>query len=666
MNFKTVSALYKKEMLDIFRDKKTIIIMLVVPLLLYPVIFFAAAQISVSIMTEAQQKSYDIALDFDEGRDRIADIINDDTDEYDYSLNIVENISDYKQALEDKKISAYVSADSSNGKTTYTIYYLSSDSDSANAAPMIQDILLEYRNQLRTEKLEDAGFDADSILYPIEVNENDTASSEQSVGYLLGTILPLILVIIIAMSATYPAIDITAGEKERGTLETMLTLPISGKEIFTSKFMAVSTITIFSAFLNILSMGIMTGFMYKSIIAQTQEIKINISSFIPALVVVVFCVIIFAMFISAVTMGICAMAKSFKEAQNYMTPFLLILMIAGYISFIPSIKLTMTTAIIPVLNISLMIKQLLAFEYDIASILLVFLSNIIYAMISTIILSRIYDSESIMFGDSGKELKIFEKRADIKAGGTPGTGDAVIILLICITAMFYISSVFVSKSVLLATALPQCFFAVICLASAFYLKCDIKKTFSVKRPAVKQLAGGIFLGAGMICLNMIFTMLLSLFMKDSLSTMNNSMDIITNGHGFAEILFVVGIIPAVCEEILFRGYFYSSIKNKFKPIHAMIIVSLVFGIYHMNLIQSTVTAVIGMMLVFAVYRTDCIFISMIMHCMNNSFSVISMYFPENPIIKALNEISSPLSIAVVIITGIASSFLGIYLTKSKS
>lgn len=665
MNFKIISSLYKKEILDIFRDKKTIIIMLVVPLLLYPAIFFFAAQISVSIMTEAQEKTYDIVLDFDEGRDKIIEIINDDTDEYEYSLNVVENTDDCETALAEKEINAYVSAEEIDGKTTYNIYYLSSDTDSASVAPMINDILTEYRNLLRIEKIEAEGLNSDTVLYPIEINENDTASSEQSVGYLLGSILPVILVVIIVMSATYPATDITAGEKERGTLETMLTLPITGREIFSSKFMAVATITVFSAFINILSMGIVTGFMYTSLMSSSEEISINISSFIPALLIVVLCVIIFAMFISALTMGICAMAKSFKEAQNYMTPFTLIIMIAGYVSFIPSIKLTTTTAIIPVLNICLMIKQLLSFEYNIMSILLVFISNILYAVIAILILSNMYDSESIMFGDGGKELKIFERRANIKAGGTPGIGDAVIILLVCIISMFYISSAVASKSVVLATALPQIFFAVICFASAFYLKCDIKKTFSINKTSVSKILGGFSFGIAMISLNMVATSVLSLIMSDSLNDMNTSMEMITKGNSFPAMLLLIGFLPAICEEILFRGYLYSSLKGKIKPLTAMIIVSLAFGIYHMNLIQSTVTALIGTMLIFALYRTDCIFIPMIMHCMNNSFSVICMYFPENTVIKSINDISSVSGIIILLLIGIIFSLVGIYLTKNK-
>lgn len=662
MNFKTITALYKKEILDIFRDKKTIIIMLVVPLLLYPAIFFFAAQISVSIINEAQEQSYNIVLDFDEGKEDIEKIMNDETDEYDYSFNITDDVTDCETALADKKIDAYVTLDESSGKPVYNIYYISSVSNSSNVVSMINDILLEYRNNLRNEKLEDAGLDAEAILYPVEIQEKDTASSEQSVGYLLGSILPVILVVIIVMSATYPATDITAGEKERGTLETILTLPVTGQEIFTSKFMAVSTIAIFSAFINILSMGIVTGFMYTSIMSYSTEISINISSFIPALLIVICCVIIFAMFISALTMGICASAKSFKEAQNYMTPFTLVIMIIGYVSFIPSIQLTTTTAIVPVLNICLLIKQLLTFEYNFTSIFLVFISNILYAIIAITLLGKMYNSENIMFGESGREIKLFERRANIKSGGTPGTGDAVVILLISIIFMVYSGAVLSVKiGAIYGVIIPQIFFAVICFASSIYLKCDIKKTFSIKKPPILHILSSFIMGIGMICLNLALTSVLSLFMKDSTQDMSASMDIITNGRGFIEILIIVGFLPAICEEILFRGYLYSSVKDKYKPIYAMIIVSLTFGIYHMNLIQSTVTAIIGMTLVIAVYKTNCLFISMIMHCINNSFSVICMYYPDNKIVSTIENTSSVIGIIILAVIGFALFSAGIFI-----
>lgn len=669
MNFKIISALYKKEILDIFRDKKTIMIMLVVPLLLYPAIMFFAAQISVSIINDAQQKSYDVVLDFEDGRDDIIDIFNDDTDEYDYSFNVVENVTDCPAALAEKSIDAYVTLENNGEKPVYKIYYLSSETDSANVSSMLEDMLLIYRNNLRASAIDGLGYDSEAILYPVDVEYNDTASSEQSVGYLLGAILPVILVVIIVMSATYPATDITAGEKERGTLETLLTLPLKSQEIFTAKFLAVTTIAVFSAMLNIASMGIVAGYMYTSISAMSgiSAEKINISSFIPALAIVIVCVIIFATFVSAVTMGICSMAKSFKEAQNYMTPLTFIIMIVGYISFIPNVELNMSTAIIPVLNICLLIKQLLNFEYNFLLIAIVLISNLLYAFISVMLLGKMYNSENIMFEESSKDIKLFERRADIKAGGCPGRWDAFIILLVAMIGMIYISALALKINVLCAISFPQIFFLVICFGSAWYLKCDIKRTFSIKMPSVRNITGGIVLAAGMLGANLILSGLLSNIMKDSTDSLSSSMDIIDSSTNVIQMILIVGILPAICEEILFRGYLYSSVKDKVKPVYAMLIVSVVFGIYHMNFVQSIVTAVIGMFLVYALYRTDSIFIPMLMHCINNTVSVLTMKYPDNSVSKFIDGIDGIPQTALFIIIDVLLIFAGIMLTgKPKS
>lgn len=665
MNFKITASLYKKELLDIFRDKKTIIIMLVVPLLLYPAIFVFAAQISVSVMNEAQEKSYTIAFDFEESADRIKSVFENDSSEYGYSVNIADNISDCKKALENKDINAYITSEKDDsGKTVYRIYFLSSDSDSANAASVANDMLLEYRNDLRTEILEANGINADSVLEPIKIEQNDTASSEQSVGYMLGSILPVVLAVIIVMSATYPATDITAGEKERGTLETLITLPVSGKEMFASKFLAVSTIAVFSAFINILSMAAATGFLYTSVVTYNSDISIDISSFVPAVIITGICVIVFAMFISAMTMGICSMAKSFKEAQNYMTPFTLIVMLAGYVSFIPSVEFTASTALVPVLNICLLIKQLFTFEYNTALILEVFVSNIAYAAFSIIILSRIYNSENILFEENAKEIKLFERRANIKSGGTPGIGDAVIVLLLSVIFMIYSSAIIAAKLPLIySIIIPQLFFAAVCIAGALYLKCDMKKTLFFRKPDFICIVSAIIIGAGNILINMVLTSVFSLFMNDSTDEMNQSMQLITDGRPFIQLLLIIGILPAVCEEILFRGYLYSSVKNRMKPLSAMIIVSLTFGLYHMNLIQSTVTAILGMILVYSVYSTECIFVSMIIHAMNNSFSVICMSYPDNAVISRINGIQPVQGIIIFALTGALFIFAGFYIIK---
>lgn len=135
--------------------------------------------------------------------------------------------------------------------------------------------------------------------------------------------------------------DATAGEKERGTLETLLTLPVGNDELITGKFFAVSTVAVASAVLNLVSMLLMSIYFYAVIQTEdAQKLHINLTDFIPALLIVLLCTVAFALFISAVTMCVTTFARSFKEANNYATPLMLVVMFASFVTFVPNIEFT--------------------------------------------------------------------------------------------------------------------------------------------------------------------------------------------------------------------------------------------------------------------------------------------------------------------------------------
>jgi len=148
----------------------------------------------------------------------------------------------------------------------------------------------------------------------------------------------------------------------------------------------------------------------------------------------------FSLFISAVTMCVTSFAKSYKEANNYITPLMLVVMITGYIGFIPNVELTRTMAMIPVANICLLIKNMLVFKIDYAAIALVLLSNVAYVVLAVLFLSRIYDSESILFGDGKNGLQLFEKRSNLQKGGVPTVSDVWFVVALTIVLVLYAGS----------------------------------------------------------------------------------------------------------------------------------------------------------------------------------------------------------------------------------
>ena len=254
MNSRVVKSLYKKEMLDVLRDKKTVLMMLVVPLVLYPLVFIAGLTLMTSISTGMSERTYNIALTFDD---------NDELSEYlgeDFDISYVDNPED---ALADEDIYAYIERVDADGVYNYKVYYVSAVTNSSYAVNKIADSLDLLKEHLIEKKLKEEGLNPKEVLNPVQVSYIDMASNEESAGSLLGTILPFMLIVSLMLGTMYPAIDTTAGERERGTLETILTLPVSNHELIMSKFLTVATIGVASAILNIISMCGVGAYMYN-------------------------------------------------------------------------------------------------------------------------------------------------------------------------------------------------------------------------------------------------------------------------------------------------------------------------------------------------------------------------------------------------------------------
>lgn len=260
MNTKIIRTLVKKEMLDVFRDKKTVIMMMVVPVILYPLIFIGAMQVVAFISSSMETQNYRIAVDAGDDDAFLHKLLEQgeaDEEENAYEITIVDaaSVADYEAALNEETIDVYVAGKMQDGRMQYDVYYLNSVTNSDYAAGIVMEAFDELREEMTRQRIEAAGLNVHEILEPIGYEKENMSSSEQSLGSIMGSVLPFMLIISLLMGTMYPAIDTTAGERERGTLETILTLPVTNRQLIVSKFITVAVIGMISALLNILSMG---------------------------------------------------------------------------------------------------------------------------------------------------------------------------------------------------------------------------------------------------------------------------------------------------------------------------------------------------------------------------------------------------------------------------
>ncbi|MDE6212416.1 MAG: ABC transporter permease [Lachnospiraceae bacterium] len=637
MSTKILKTLVKKEMMDVFRDKKTVFIMLVIPIILYPLIFIGALQLMTFISSSMEKNDYKIVVAAeDEGRflRKLEEFRQDgretaEDEEQSYEITIVDSgsITDYESALNEEEIDAYVSGRLQDGKMQYDVYYLSSVNNSSYASGLIIDVFDALREDLSKQMIAEEGLDVQAVFEPIVYARQDIASSEQSIGSIMGSILPFMLVISLLMGTMYPAIDTTAGERERGTLETILTLPVTNRQLIVSKFITVAVIGIASALLNILSMGAITFYMYKMMDMQTDMGSFDLAKFIPAILVCILAVFAFSLFISAVAMCVTSFAKSYKEANNYITPLMLVVMFVGYVGFIPNIELTQTMAMVPVANICLLVKNMLLFKVDYAAIAMVLLSNVAYAVIAILFLSKIYDSEAILFSDGKAGLQLFEKRSNLKKGGVPTVSDVWFVVAVTMLLVLYAGSMLQIKYGLMGVFGTQLILLAVPLFLVIYTKRDVKETYGFAYAKMADYLGSTVLIVGAYLVNLVIAVgLMSLF-PESAGNVETVFEDIMSGNVPA-VFLVIALAPAVCEEMLFRGVIMHSLKVKYRVPSAIAITAALFGLYHMSLVKFIPTGLLGLLLCLVVWKTGSIYPAMLMHFINNAISVFISCYPE--------------------------------------
>lgn len=625
MNKKAIKFLYKKEILDVLRDKKTVIMMLLVPLIVYPLIMLVSMQMMTKITKNLSESTYKFAI---ECLDEDSEFVNFFNKQEKTGLEIVK-VDDYKKALEEEEINAYVTIYYSKeiGKEQFDIHYMSSITNSNYAVDNIETVIKSYADSLTDERLKNAGIEKDYILKPISIEYKDSSSKEQTAGNLLGTLIPFMLVVSLLMGTMYPAIDTTAGEKERGTMETLLTLPVSSKDLIISKFLTVATIGIVSALLNLISMCGVGVYMYKVAQISANGTKVDMTRFIPAIIVGALCVLAFAVFISAITMCVCAFAKSYKEANNYITPLMLVVMFASFVAFIPNIEMDVQMALIPVANICLLIKDLLIFKYNVTIIAIVLVSNVAYGIAAVSFLAKIYNSEDILFGDGSNGFQIFERRSNLKKGGLPTTGDGWLVVAVAIVAIIYFGSMLQLKYGLLGVWLTQFIIVGIPMLTAIYTKKDLIETFRIKRFNPIYLIVSVLMSIGATSIGIVISTVADKIFKSSVDNQAETMEILGN-NSFVISLLVIAVTPAICEELMFRGYIFSSMRSGMKISSAILVSSALFGIYHMSLVKFFTTAILGGIICYVNYKSGSIFTGMLMHFINNALACVVTFYPE--------------------------------------
>ena len=391
-----------KEIKHLFRDTKTIVQTVVVPTFITPLLIGGIFWYVGSIATEETKKTYDISVYSSSGSPLIDEIskserlqINNEASIEAVVEAVTQDNSEIGLVLEDSFLEDLVS----NNSAQLTIY--SKDIDTfSQAQSIVLNIVDDYEDTIRSNRLELLNLD-ENYVNPITINEADLTTEEESAGSIFGAILALFFVMYVITGAMYPAIDLGAGEKERGTMETLISTNISSVDIIIGKMLSVTSSAILTATFSMLGFAIPLVVIFLFYADSVNEYFFALLNAIvnPIALLGVFILIIpLSIFMGAFLLAISVYAKTPKEAGLLLGNVLIVFIIPCYIPLInPGLELDFVGALIPCYNLALITNNLIAGTVDWFLYSVALISTIVYCCIAIYITYIMFDDENVIF-----------------------------------------------------------------------------------------------------------------------------------------------------------------------------------------------------------------------------------------------------------------------------
>ena len=368
----------KKELREMFRDKKSLSMMLVIPIFVPLIVLGMSALFEVQANKDIEEyNKIGFAYELSEEEKNIAKELN---------IEVTEgNENELKTKYENDEIDLYI-----------TNKYILNGNDSdvtTYAKTLMESYFNVYKEYLQSGYLQANNVNPNDVLNIITVEENITEEENMFVSYIRNYAF-VFIIMAITVSATYPATDTTAGERERGTLETLLTFPIKSRDIIVGKFLAVTIASILTGIISLV-LAIISVAIAQNAFSIYEGLNIMFSPISILLSVII--IIAYSFFISGLCIAIASSSKTFKEAQSALTPLTFISLFPGMIAFMIGVTGTPLLSIIPFINYVVVFTDTSAGNVDWLNIALMVISTIIYISIVLTYIIKQYKSEKILF-----------------------------------------------------------------------------------------------------------------------------------------------------------------------------------------------------------------------------------------------------------------------------
>lgn len=490
-----------------------------------------------------------------------------------------------------------------------------------------------------------------SAARPFEIEKQDIAKPQQSNALIWSKILPFVLLVWALTGAFYPAIDLCAGEKERGTLETLLCSPAMRSEIVTGKLLTVMGFSMATSALNLLCMGLTGVLVISNLPVQEVGQKIGLPPPLAPVWLLLALVPVSALF-GALCLAFAAFAKSTKEGQYYLMPLLLVTLPLVMLPMAPNVELNLGNSLIPLTGLMLLLRELLQGNYLAA---LQYAAPVVGVTLLCCLMAvrwavDQFSKESVLFRESERlDVGLWLRHLVRDRGDTPSVAEALSCGILILMIRFFLSvamdqpadtAQFVKQVVVMQLVV----IATPALLMTIMLTRSPAQTLLLRKPALWTIPGAALLAIAIHPLAVLARVVVEQMYPISPQVKEMFQGMLKEAPNLGVFIVLLALLPAICEELAFRGFILSGLRHLGRKWRAIVLSALIFGITHSLFQQSLIAFFVGIIIAFVAVQTGSIVPGMVFHFTHNALMLtISHLAADEEYRHYINPFVIPLS-----------------------
>ncbi|MGZ3480421.1 MAG: ABC transporter permease subunit/CPBP intramembrane protease [Myxococcaceae bacterium] len=653
-----VFHIFRKDLVETLRDRRTVVMAFVVPALIYPLLFTLLGSVATDKRGELERTRARLAV-WGPVPEAVLSAV-----EQKARADVVDRRAVPPQALEEEArrlvaartvhVVLVTPAGASGPSIPIRVLADSTNVDSDAMERRVSRVLHDSGAELLRARMMALGQDP-AAARPLDLHEEDLADAARRGASFAASLLQYLLLVLVATSGFYAALDLTAGEKERGTLQTLLTAPVRSVEIVAGKYLTVLTLTLAATVCNLgsIALALARG-------TAAMEAGARFSLGLTGAAAIFLTVLPAALLIVALLMAVGVLARSYREGQTYLMPLLLLVMLAGFASFLPGAELTAGTALVPLLNVTLLVHDILVGRAGPSQVMVVWGVSLAWAMLGILLAARVFQTEQVLLSGEKPWRDVFSPGVRPSGAPSPLTpGNALLFSAVLLVLTYYGSALFERRAgvAVLILGSQLGLFLLPSLLWCRLFRVPLDETLQLRWPTARGWAATVLLAAGGWSVGaVVWEQLLRFPGARAYSDWLGELLGKQGQLGLGTALLLVALLPAVAEEVTFRGVVLAGLRRSGSRWVAVVGSALVFGLFHINPYHVVAASVMGLLLGWVALESGSILPGVLIHLVNNGAQVLLERIPD-----LAEQIRSPRVVALAL----AVTALGVWMVRGS-